>query len=102
MAYRFEKVTVGHEGQTLLPWSVSWFEMKVSQVRVFGAEGLSDAREQFCRHSIGLLNTAPLNVGLVVQDLAANNFVGPFVRYVQCAQRISQFIGVAPSCKPSG
>ena len=102
MTYRFEKVAIGHKGQTLLPWAIGRLEMDIDQVCVFGAECLSGCGEQFSRHSLGLLDTSPLDVGLVKKHFAAHDFMGPFVRYVQCAQRVGQFIGVAPSCKPSG
>ena len=101
-AHGFEKVAIGHEGQALLPRPVARFEMHIGQVGVLWAEGLSDACQQFCRHSIGFLDTTLLYEGLIMQDLATHDFVSPFVGDVQCAQRVGQFVGVAARRKPCG
>jgi len=95
-----EEVAVRDEGDPLAPRPVPRGEVGL-EVVVLAQDGL-DPFEQLGLEGLRLLERHPRDVGLVVEDLAADDLVDPGLVDLELPQRVGQLVGVAAGHEVGG
>ena len=88
-----EQVAVGDEGDALPPRPIGRREVRIHVV--VRTEVRAHAAQQLLLHDFRLLERTTRENRLIVQDLAAHDFVDPAFVDLQLAQRVGEIVGVA-------
>ena len=97
---RLEQVAVGQHRDALLPRAVARVEVLLD-VEALGQLGAGRVDQELARH-LRLLEAHLRHEVLHLEDLAADDLVGPLVGDLEVAQRVGQLVGVRPRDEERG